>query len=239
MVVSADGFLGSACYTDENDEHNPMSYNYCEGTPGFRPLELCSMSDPDTKRYKPMGKLGSATNIWSLGASLISICNRESAPTTDFYSLENSIPTFNANAQQAYSQELRDLLDECVRYRGEHRIGPQDLLDSISRHTAGTEAGDGDTDRAGGMRWYTSADDRPSWRLPVKERYRLHMSHDAGEAERVAEEQEDADEDKEQMARQKKKVADAAKAEQAAKVEKAKAKKAAAAEKKKQKKGKK
>jgi serine/threonine protein kinase len=211
-----------------------MSYNYCEGTPGFRPLELCSMSDPDTKRYKSMGKLGSATNIWSLGASLISICNREPHPTTDFYSPENSIPTFNANAQQVYSQDLRNLLSECVRYRGHDRIGAQALLDRISRYTAGPEADSEDKDLAKGMR-AGQGDAQPFWRLPVKERYRLRMSHDDGEADRVEEEKQDAREDAQRKEEQKKEALDKAKAERAAKAEEDKAKKAAAAEKRKNK----
>jgi hypothetical protein len=202
-----------------------MSYNYCEGTPGFKPVELCSMSDPVTKRYKPMGKLGSATNIWSLGASLISMCNRDHEPKTDFYSPEMSIPDFNDNAQQFYSQELRDLLAECVRYRGGDRIGPQDLLDSISRLTAGTAAAPGAADLADGMRegQYT-ADDAPVWQSSIKERYRLRMTYDAGEKERVAEEKEDADKAKEEKERQKQKAAD----DKVAKAAAAKTKKEAA-----------
>jgi hypothetical protein len=202
-----------------------MSYNYCEGTPGFKPVELCSMSDPVTKRYKPMGKLGSATNIWSLGASLISMCNRDHEPKTDFYSPEMSIPDFNDNAQQFYSQELRDLLAECVRYRGGDRIGPQDLLDSISRLTAGTAAAPGAADLADGMRegQYT-ADDAPVWQSSIKERYRLRMTYDAGEKERLAEEKEDADKAKEEKERQKQKAAD----DKVAKAAAAKAKKEAA-----------
>jgi serine/threonine protein kinase len=148
-VSSADTLLGSAIYTNDKDEHNPMSYTFMEGTPGFRPLELCSMSDPDTKLYKAVGKLGSATNIWSLGASLISICNRDNAPKTDFYTPENSIPTFNENAQHVYSQALRDLLNSCVQYRGHDRIDAQDLLDSISLHTGGTMASPDDVDLQG------------------------------------------------------------------------------------------
>jgi hypothetical protein len=204
-----------------------MSYNYCEGTPGFKPVELCSMSDPVTKRYKPMGKLGSATNIWSLGASLISMCNRDHEPKTDFYSPEMSIPDFNDNAQRFYSQELRDLLAECVRYRGDDRIGPQALLDSISRLTAGTAAAPGAADLADGMReGQDTADAAPVWQSSIKERYRLSMTYDAGEKERLAEEKEDADKAKEEKERQKQKAADAAQAEKDAKVAKAAAAKA-------------
>ena len=195
-----------------------MSYNYCEGTPGFRPLELCSMSDPDTKRYKPMGKLGSATNIWSLGASLISICNREPDPKTDFYSPEMAIPTFNDNAQHFYSQQLRDLLSACVKYRGDDRIGAQDLLDSISRLTAGTEAASDAADLANGMRAGESIVEgaaEPVWQSSIKERYRLAMTYAEGEAARVAEEEADADKAKEEKERRKQEAADA-KAEKAA-----------------------
>ena len=212
-----------------------MSYNYCEGTPGFRPLELCSMSDPITKRYKSMGKLGSATNIWSLGASLISICNRDNAPKTDFYTPENSIPTFNENAQHVYSQALRDLLNSCVQYRGHDRISAQDLLESISQHTGGTMASPGDVDLARGMRLgqSESADAKAAWRFPVKELYRLHMSYDKGEAERATEKQHDADENEKEKQKQKREAADAEKAEKATKAAAAKLKKAAAAEKRK------
>jgi len=192
------------------------------------------MSDPDTKRYKSMGKLGSATNIWSLGASLISICNREPHPTTDSYSPENSIPTFNANAQQVYSQNLRNLLSECVRYRGHDRIGAAELLDTINRYTAGAEADPEDEDLAKGMR-VGQGDAPPSWQPPVKERYRLLMSYDAGEAERVAEEQQDADEEEARKEKQKKDAVEKAKADKAAKAEEDKAKRAAAAEKRKKK----
>lgn len=188
-----------------------MSYNYGEGTPGFTPLELYSMSDPDTKRYKPMGRLGSATNIWSLGASLISICNRDAEPKTDFYSPEMAIPTFNDNAQHFYSQELRNLLSACVRYRGHDRIEAQDLLESISRLTAGTEAEPDDADLANGMRAGHSIIEgaEPIWQSSIKERYRLRMSYNAGEAERVAEEEADADKAKEEKERRKQEAADA------------------------------
>jgi hypothetical protein len=39
-----------------------------------------------------------------------------------------------------------------------------------------------------------SVDAQAAWRFPVKERYRLHWSYDAGEAERAKEEQQNADE---------------------------------------------
>lgn len=203
-----------------------MSYNFMEGTPGFKPLELCSMSDPGTKRYKPMGKLGSATNIWSIGASLISICNRTSNPTTEFYSPEMSIPAFNENARHVYSEQLRKLLDACVRYRGEDRIGAQDLLASISRLTAGTEATPGVADLAKGMRAgkHRSADAKPAWQPSIKERYRLGMSYDDGEAVRVAEEQADDDKEKEEKERRKQEAVDAANAEKQAKKDAAVAK---------------
>ena len=193
------------------------------------------MSDPETKRYKSMGKLGSATNIWSLGASLISICNRDNAPKTDFYTPENSIPLFNENAQHVYSQALRDLLNSCVQYRGHDRIGAQDLLDSISLHTGGAMASPDDVDLARGMRvgQSESADAQAAYRFPVKERYRLHWSYDDGEAERAKEEQQDADESKMEEERQKKEAAGAEKAEKATKAAAAKLKKAAAAEKRK------
>ena len=192
------------------------------------------MSDPNTKRYKPMGKLGSATNIWSLGASLISLCNREPVPKTDPYSPEMAIPRFNANAQQVYSQELRNLLSSCVHYRGVDRIGAQDLLDSISRLTAGTEAAPGDLDLANGMRagQSTSAEAEPAWRSTIKERYRLGMSYDDGEAARVAEEQEDAEKAEEEKARRKQEAADAAQVAKDQKAAVAKAKREAAKEKK-------
>jgi len=202
-----------------------MSYNYCEGTPGFKPVELCSMSDPVTKRYKAMGKLGSATNIWSLGASLVSMCNRDHEPKTDFFTPEMSIPDFNDNAQRFYSQELRDLLAKCVRYRGHDRIGPQDLLESISRLTAGTAAAPGAADLADGMReGHDTADAAPVWQSSIKERYRLAMTYAAGEKEREAEEKEDADKAKEEKERQKKKAAD----DKVAKAAAAKAEKEAA-----------
>jgi serine/threonine protein kinase len=195
-----------------------MSYNYGEGTPGFTPLELYSMSDPDTKRYKPMGKLGSATNIWSLGASLISICNRDPDPKTDFYSPEMAVPKFNDNAQHFYSQELRNLLSACVQYRGDDRIGAQDLLDSISRLTAGTQAEPEDADLANGMRAGHSILEgaEPIWQPPIKERYRLGMSYAEGEAGRLREEQEDADKTKEEKERRKQEAADAKVAKAAA-----------------------
>ena len=195
-----------------------MSYNFMEGTPGFKPLELCSMSDPETKRYKPMGKLGSATNIWSLGASLISMCNRDAEPKTDFYSPEMAIPKFNDNAQNFYSQELRDLLSACVRYRGDDRISAQDLLNSISRLTAGPEAGSDDADLANGLRegYPIVAGVEPIWQPSIKERYRIGMSYDEGEAERVAEEEADADKAEEEKERRKKEAADARAAKAAA-----------------------
>lgn len=188
------------------------------------------MSDPKTKMYKSMGKLGSATNIWSLGASLISICNRDPEPKTDPYSPEMAIPTFNANAQQVYSQELRDLLSACVRYRGDDRIGAQDLLDSISRLTAGTQAAPGDADFANGMRagQSTLAEAEPAWRSTIKERYRLGMSYDDGEAERVAEEKEDVDNAAAEEAKREQEAADAAQAEKDEKAAVAKAKREAA-----------
>jgi hypothetical protein len=188
------------------------------------------MSDPDTKLYKAVGKLGSATNIWSLGASIISICNRNSDPKTDFYSPKMAIPTFNENARHVYSEELRGLVDACVRYRGDDRIGAQDLLESISRFTAGTEAAPGDADLANGMRaaQSTSAEAASAWRSDIKERYRLGMSYNDGKAERVAEEKEDADKAAEEEARREQEAADAAQAERDEKAAAAKAKREAA-----------
>lgn len=242
MVQSADISLGSACYTNEEDEHNPMSYNLHEGTPGFKPPELWTMSDPVTKRYKEFRKLGSATNIWSVGASLISICNRDTRPQTDFLKPETSIPTFNANAHHVYSPELRNLLAECVRYKPEERITAQHLRDEISQYTAGADA-DPDADLADGMR--AGRPDRTEWSWPVKERYRLDFSHDDGEKARLGEVQREAEKDQKEMQEKKAAAADAAKAKKeaakAAKAEKAaaaKAKRAAAAAAKKGKTGK-
>jgi hypothetical protein len=94
-----------------------MVYNYWQGTEGFRPLELATVSDKTTKRYMNFGKLGSATNIWTIGQSILVMMNREAEPKTNPYDPALAVPTFTANAQHVYSKELQDLVSACVRYR--------------------------------------------------------------------------------------------------------------------------
>lgn len=235
-------------YTREDDENNPTSYNYWQGTPGFRPLELQTVCDPVTKRYINLGKLGSATNVWAAGASIMAVCNREPRPTTNCFDRESAIPKFNDNAQDKYSQTLRDLVSACVSYRPEDRIDVAELLAAISQHTAGAGAGDGDVDLADGMRSGrpTAEEDGRQWRWPKQEWYRLGLSHDEGESLRVAEQKEADDIDAARLqADQDRRIArknaeeEAAKEVKKAKAAEEKAKRAAAAAAKKEKKKKK
>jgi hypothetical protein len=182
---------GSAIYTNADDIHNPMVYNYWQGTEGFRPLELATVSDATTKRYTNFGKLGSATNIWTIGQSILVMMNREAEPKTNPYDPALMIPTPNANAQHIYSNELRDLVSACVRYRPEERITTQDVLDAISQHTAGDLAGEGDQDLGGGMRAgqpTSEALETPYvYLFPKREHYRLGMTFEDGERLQVEE----------------------------------------------------
>jgi serine/threonine protein kinase len=168
-----------------------MSYNFYQGTAGFRPLELATVSDKVTKHYMNLGKLGSATNIWTIGQSILTMMNREPSPKTNAYERALAIPTFNANAQHVYSKELRDLLSACVRYRPEDRITTQGVLDAISQHTAGDLAGDEDQDLGGGMRAGQPTSEELNtpyvYLFPKKEHYRLGMSYEEGERLRVEE----------------------------------------------------
>jgi serine/threonine protein kinase len=168
-----------------------MSYNFYQGTSGFRPLELATVSDKVTKRYMNLGKLGSATNIWTIGQSILTMMNREPSPKTNAYERTLAIPTFNANAQHVYSKELRDLLSACVRYRPEDRITTQGVLDAISQHTAGDLAGDEDQDLGGGMRAGQPTSEELNtpyvYLFPKKEHYRFGMSYEEGERLRVEE----------------------------------------------------
>jgi serine/threonine protein kinase len=184
-----------------------MYYNYYQGTSGFRPLELATVSNSVTKRYMNLGKLGSATNIWTIGQSILTMMNREPNPKTNAYERALATPTFNANAQHVYSKELRDLLSACVRYRPEERITTQQVLDAISQHTAGDVAGDGDQDLGGGMRAGQPTSEELNtpyvYLFPKREHYRLGMSYEEGERLKVEETRQDDEAETKRLADEK------------------------------------
>lgn len=194
-----------------------MAYNHWVGTAGYRALEQSAILDAVTKRHKSMGRLGSPTNIWGIGQTLIALCNREPHPTTDYLKPKLSVRTFIFNAQNIYCEKLRDLLTRCVQYRPEDRITPSKLLEAVARHTAGTtydddddddgdDGDDGDGDDEGeedgdkkhlalGMRKRrsTPGNERTHWESAASERYRVRFAGEREEAKIKAEKKAESD----------------------------------------------
>lgn len=196
---------------------------------------MSSVLDVKTLRAMNMGKLGSATNIWGIGASIMSLINRDHSPDIDYRFPEKSVPRFTVNAQHYYSNELRGLLLKCVEYLPANRIGAQDLLDQISKYTAGKGADEEDHDFALGMRagQPTTTKVQTAWDPPVKEYYERMSTVEAGDKFREEQEKKHKAEDqrKRDEYKKKKKEADAvARKEAAAAKNEAKAAKREAAQ---------
>lgn len=150
---------------------------------------MVSLLDSNNFRPIEIDKLGSATNIWGIGASIMALCNRTQAPEMDYRYPQSSVPTFNANARVVYSDELRKLVQRCVEYLPEHRIRVTELLEATSRHTAGPVAGPEDDDLANGMRaGNPTSDDIPvEWESMVKEFYKIGSTVKEARKNRAAE----------------------------------------------------
>lgn len=145
---------------------------------------MSSVLDTKTLRPMNMGKLGSATNIWGIGASIMSLINRDRSPDIDYHFPQKSVPRFTVNAQHCYSNELRSLLLKCVEYLPTNRISAQELLDEISANTAGAAATEESKDLANGMRAGepVSEDVPVKWTPSVQETYRRGLTLDDSKA---------------------------------------------------------
>lgn len=190
---------------------------------------MSSVLDVKTLRPMNMGKLGSATNIWGIGASIMSLINRDHSPDIDYRSPEKSVPRFTVNAQHYYSNELRGLLLTCVEYLPANRISAQNLLDEISAHTAGAAAPEENEDLANGMRTGEPAsDDVPvKWSPPCLDVYKRGFTVPDAEIARKKDSDAYEAEQAEKEAAYKKKKAAKAEADVAAKKEATKARRAA------------
>ncbi|OQO11913.1 hypothetical protein B0A48_03640 [Cryoendolithus antarcticus] len=139
--------FGGSIFTDANDPHNPMSYNFGPGTTGWQPPELTSEAHRLGLTAKGRGKLGPHTNVFQIGAALIAAANYNLAKTGD---------DFQPRVDQAllddhnYSQALAKLLHRCVRRDPEKRIKLRELRQRIREHTG--EGPEGMRDRGRGAR---------------------------------------------------------------------------------------
>lgn len=124
----------------------------------------------------------SGTNVWGIGCTLIRLINRaENGRDNPTYASRFEIHVIiHPNARKAYSQELIQTLESCVRFKSTDRISAQELLGVCQRYT-GLSTNDGEIDLANGMRTRRVDPDDPNdldlnWLLFPSASYRLGFS---------------------------------------------------------------
>lgn len=174
---------GIAFYTHDDDPENPFAYNYWEGSNSYKPVELETFVHSGSKQPRNMGRLGSPTNVWGIGASFIRVMNRDSHPVGPYYlKPDDTMPTFNDNAVAVYSSQLRELLTRCVQFMPNRRITPAEVLKAIASVTSGDGS---ETDLSQGMRTRapTGQEANLKWPIWIREHYKIGFAADEWEAQ--------------------------------------------------------
>lgn len=139
-AVVGDFGLSVMTADDTNDAMNPYGYNGGDGTSGWRPREQVMGFNADTLKPEQVDKLGEATNVWGIGAIILHAMNQDfSIPDTqeDDQGRRLLEPSLTANARRNYSEELSELITNCVADRTIDRPKLKALKQSIIDNTSG------------------------------------------------------------------------------------------------------
>ena len=146
------GDFGLAIRTSENDPFNPFAYATDVGTPCWQPFEQYSLNSFGSRLPLKGHKLGEATNVWGIGATIMRLMNRDYYPKEPTYfdetdTFEQQEPLFQNDAQNIYSPHLVKLVRSCVAFAPSRRPTLRDIREEILlRSTPGPD------DCAEGMR---------------------------------------------------------------------------------------
>lgn len=139
------------------------------GTVGNKPPEQYekymekATSTKANQRFEPFSTL---TNMWGVGINMYSLVACKHGLTAHFTALHAAkswrlqesdwdVPEFDASARAHYSDELLDLIRECLEYDPNNRPSPDDVMRTIRQATA-----PGKNDKSKGMRLADASDIR-------------------------------------------------------------------------------
>jgi len=123
----------------------------------------------------PVGRLGSATNVWGIGTIVTALMSK--APNCTDADFDNGVvkqPLITEQARERYSRQLVETVEICTRYWADERMGLRELRREITKHTTGQNQAE---DLAQGMRSRPCNDGHANSILDAtKEAYRLGES---------------------------------------------------------------
>ena len=123
-----------------SDPHNPRWYNKGAGTPRFRAPEQSRQVDRDTLQYLEEWQLTSKTNVFGVGIIIWCLVNRSNDPPEPVWlgngNIDTSLRVPATFPAYTYSDQLRDLIHDCVQYDPANRPTFRGLLNDIRTHTS-------------------------------------------------------------------------------------------------------
>lgn len=147
------GDYGLAVETSPNDDRNPRDFRGA-GTPAYQaPEQIHVQGDDNTPR------LTSKTDVFGVGITVMTLMSRhQDVGVEDEWSdarggsrHPSDLPHLTDEAAGDYSEELVELVYNCVEYDQNARPSFSEVRDTILHYTQG-EGGSPDDDRADGMR---------------------------------------------------------------------------------------
>lgn len=159
------GDFGLAFRTTPTDPLNPRAYGVDVGTPGWQAPEHTRYIDQETQDIILGPRLSQQTNVYAIGAVLAGMVRLKAGPLQPIWlgrgtqaetlnSLQLSMDDTN-DLHEAYSAELRALINFCLEYNPDDRPTADGLLDAIRDYTREAE---NDQDRQGdGTPWHNLA----------------------------------------------------------------------------------
>ncbi|KAK5137948.1 hypothetical protein LTR08_005744 [Meristemomyces frigidus] len=128
------GDFGLAVKILDDDQLNPSMFLDSYGTSGFIAPEMRGYVDRATGEPLERWPLGSATNLWGIGMIMYCLIARDSVPTQKEWLGDAALDVIdmrNAGVPGAYSNDLCDLVEECLAARPNERGNFQDLIRDI------------------------------------------------------------------------------------------------------------
>lgn len=140
--------FGLAFTTSPSDPLNPTIWNAGGGTQGYLPPEQLPFIDEQTREPVDAFQLLSHTNVWGVGAIMLSLLRRGRLEREDqLRYLPGTIAAYGAaqELQGIYSEDLLELVNRCLRFDPAERICFADLLHQIRQFVtlAGNDGGRG------------------------------------------------------------------------------------------------
>lgn len=100
------------------------------------------MVNRQTWQPDPVGKLSSKTNVWGIGAIVISLMNKMVVLQGTSFMDGESQPEIKAHAEKKYSKPLLELVGECTRYWPDDRPGLRTLRRRVRKAMEYGQSGD-------------------------------------------------------------------------------------------------